>query len=842
MTTLERFTEDRVNTAVASFVFLFTLAIYTITLTPTVPFWDSGEFIATSYILGVPHAPGTPLYVLLGRIFTLIPIATIAQRVNWFSALGSAVAILFTYLIGVRVTRRVFPWEEDSLHRPLAYVSGVVGAFLAAFATTFWGNAIEAEVYAASCALMALVVWLALRWEEKADRPNGDGALLVITYLVGLGVGIHLGVAVAAWVAVVFVFLVRPEYLKRWDYLGWALVTLSLGTGVHLGAFLVAPVVLALTLLFWLFTGKLRKLAFWSSLLFMVGVSVHFYLIIRSNLDPIINEAAPKTWHALWLMLIRDQYKPPPIWERKADFGYQFTYMYLRYMWWNFTLFFVKGRAFFQIPILLAVAGAYVNFVKERRTAIMLGVLFLLLGPALVVYLNFKVGEVRERDYFFVQNFQFLSIWVGLGAVWVVDWVRRQFRDVSGQKMATAILSAVFLAMSVMPLFANWRSHDRRGFYVARDYAYNMLEPLEPDAVIFTNGDNDTFPLWYLQEVEKIRKDVRVVNLSLLNTPWYIKQLRDLDPKVPISYTDEDIANLHPYRDQNGRIWMVKDLAVRNIMQTNRWKKPLYLAVTVPDVMGLDKQLTMEGLVFRIHPEPTDERIDVEKTLHNLHDVYQFRGLVIRDPNAPNGFGYPDSTVFKDDNTRKLVQNYAAAFSRAAIALYQQGKTEAALKEMEMAEVISPAFPGTALAKGILLEESGRKDEAIQHYRKMMEQYPNDWQLPFRLGEVLLSQGRPQDAIPYFERSSRLSPDQYCPFQGLVSAYYQLGRYQDALDALERLSLQHPEDHSIRQYVKELQASIRSGSLPQPGGTADTAGQGGSADTGAGETGKRDGN
>ena len=106
-----------------------------------------------------------------------------------------------------------------------------------------------------------------------------------------------------------------------------------------------APVVLALTLFLWLLTGKLRKLALWSALLFMVGVSVHFFLIIRSNLDPIINEAAPKTWDALWKMLIRDQYKPPPISMRKADFGYQFDHMYLRYMWWNFTLFFVKGNA-----------------------------------------------------------------------------------------------------------------------------------------------------------------------------------------------------------------------------------------------------------------------------------------------------------------------------------------------------------------------------------------------------------------------------------------------------------------------------------------------------------------
>ncbi len=820
MTTWGRLTEDTTNTLVATAVFLFTLAIYTITMTPTVPFWDSGEYIATSYILGVPHAPGTPLYVLIGRMFTLIPIGTIAQRVNWFSALSSAIAVLFTYLITVRLSIKVFPPENVPSRKQLAYVAGVVGALMVAFGTTFWDNAIEAEVYAASCALMALAIWLVLLWEERADEPNADGLLLIITYLVGLGVGIHLGVAVAAWATVVYVFVTRPRYLGRWGYLGWGLVTLSLATGIHLAAFMVAPVVLGLTLLLWLLTGKLSKLAFWAALLFMVGVSVHFYLIIRSNLDPMINEAAPKTWDALWKMLIRDQYKPPPIWMRKADFGYQLNHMYLRYVWENFTLINIKGWALFQIPILLMVAGAIIHFVKEQKSAILLGVLYMLLGPAMVVYLNFKVGEVRERDYFFVQNFQFMAIWVGIGAVWVIDWLREQSASASTRRLAMVGLSALFIFMSVMPLYSNWRTHDRRGFDVARDYAYNMLEPLDENAIIFTNGDNDTFPLWYLQEVEGVRKDVRVVNLSLLNTDWYIRQLRDLNPKVPISFSDNQIDGLRPYRDREGKVWMIKDIAVRDIINTNRWQRPLYLAVTVPDVMGLDKQLTMEGLVFRISPKATDERIDVEKTLHNLNEVYRYGGLVIRDENAPNGWGYTDSTVYKNDNARKLVQNYAAAFSRVSLGLNDLGRHEEALKEMEKSELISPNFPGSALALGILLEQAGRLDEAIEHYKEMVERYPNDWQIAFRLGQIYMDQGKPSQAVPYFDHAMRAAPDQYYPYQGLVSAYYQLGRYQEALDTLERLSIQHPEDRSIRDYINELRDSMRSGALPQPGRSA----------------------
>ena len=112
------------------------------------------------------------------------------------------------------ISLKVFPGRASTRDpRYLAYVAGVVGAFMAAFATTFWDNAVEAEVYAASCALMAFVIWLVLRWEERADQPNADGLLLVITYLVGLGVGIHLGVAIAAWATVIYVFVTRPPYL-----------------------------------------------------------------------------------------------------------------------------------------------------------------------------------------------------------------------------------------------------------------------------------------------------------------------------------------------------------------------------------------------------------------------------------------------------------------------------------------------------------------------------------------------------------------------------------------------------------------------------------------------------
>src|SRR6185503_8298652 len=224
--------------------------------------------------------------------------------------------------------------------------------------------------------------------------------------------------------------------------------------------------------------------------------------------------------------------------------------------------------------------------------------------------------------------------------------------------------AAALVGISLLPMKVGWYEHDRSNFYIAHDYAYNMLTPLEKNAIVFTNGDNDTFPLWYNQEVEGVRKDVRVVNLSLLNTPWYIRQLRDQEPKVPLTYTNAELDALLPYRDEKtGAIVWVKDLATKNIIDNNQWRRPLYLAVTVPDQMGLEKRLSLEGLVFRVNAQETGRTVDVEKTMDNLYRVFQYKGLL--DKNRAY-----DTTVYKDENAYRLVQNYTAAHVQIAYQLH----------------------------------------------------------------------------------------------------------------------------------------------------------------------------
>ena len=558
-------TPDRTNALMGALAFLGCLAVYTVTLTPTLAFWDAGEYSAAAGILGIPHAPGTPLYVLVARMFALLPFGSVAVMTNWMSALASAVAVLFVYLITVRIVRRALP----DFHGLPVYMAGLTAASICAFGVTFWTNALEAEVYSGACALMAWAVWLLFKWEERLQTGTEDALLLIVTYIVALGAGLHLGVALVAWPAVFFVFAVRPHYLKRFDYLAWALVTLSLGAGIKWFTLLFAPVVLIAVLIKYFITGRFSRLGFWSACVFLAGLSVQLFLMVRANQDPILNETDPSDWQSLWLTLIRDQFKPGSLTDRKADWVYQFGHMWLRYLKWNFTLFKAGELEVYRPTVVLAVLGALVHLVRDRKTWVILGSLFVFLGPVMAFYLNFRVGEVRERDYFFVQNVQFLAPWIGLGAAWLAFWISKRI----GKGWVGGALASVFFLGALGPLATNFDKLDRRGNWMAHNYAYNSLVSLEPNSLLLTNGDNDTFPLWYLQYVENFRPDVRVMNRSLMNTKWYIKQLRDYEPRVPIAWDDDQIGKLYRYRRGN-RMVMVSDQVVRHILETNAGPPP----------------------------------------------------------------------------------------------------------------------------------------------------------------------------------------------------------------------------------------------------------------------------
>lgn len=191
------------------------------------------------------------------------------------------------------------------------------------------------------------------------------------------------------------------------------------------------------------------------------------------------------------------------------------------------------------------------QFVRDEQRALAVLALFLATGLGIVFYLNQTPMQPRPRDYSFVGNVFALSLWVGLGGAGLLECLEDGLRRLTVERATLRAVGgtalALLLAIPGQMISENYDDHDRSGRYEARDFAYNLLTSVAKDSILFTYGDNDTYPLWYLQNVEGVRPDVRVVNLSLLDTPWYIKQLKqhsNASEPHPLPLSDEQIDRL----------------------------------------------------------------------------------------------------------------------------------------------------------------------------------------------------------------------------------------------------------------------------------------------------------
>ncbi len=500
--------------------------LYAVTLSPTTAFWDTSEYIATGYILGIPHPPGNPLFVVLARAWSVLLAPTglsPAVRINLFSAFMSAGAHAFWFLVIHHVLRHF------STSRVFRLVGAAAAVLVSATAFTVWNQSnVNEKVYTVSLLTIALLSWLVIRWQENLGKGKDDNLLVLMVFILALSVGNHLMAFLAAPAMGVFVLLVHPKALLNWR--------------------LYPPAIVAV----------------------LVGLSIHLVLPIRAELDPVINEAAPECQsmgsaltsiatygnagcEPLNAALKREQYDKPPLQPRQAPLASQLL-NYLQYFDWQWSrsvsgedsLFPPLRILFTMLFTGLGVWGAMEHQRRDRASFWYTFVLFGTLSVGLIYYLNFRYGytipdpqnnfdlhEVRERDYFFVASFSVFGLWAGMGLVAIWQTLT--------ERLGGLARGAPVLMLALLPLGLNWTWASRAGNYAARDWAYNLLMSVEPYGVLFTNGDNDTFPLWYLQEVEGIRRDVTVIVTSYLNTGWYAKQLRDLTTPCPtgVSWRDD---------------------------------------------------------------------------------------------------------------------------------------------------------------------------------------------------------------------------------------------------------------------------------------------------------------
>ncbi len=649
----------RINDLIGWAVFAISLFVFTATVERTASFWDCGEFIACAFKLQVPHPPGAPLFLLLGRMFSLLAgsdTTQVAYWVNMMSVLSSALTILFMHWTIVLIGRKVYNKKFEELSKGEAITllgAGVVGSLAYAFSDTFWFSAVEAEVYAMSSFFTALVVWAAFKWELIEDEASANRWLILIAYIVGLSIGVHLlNLVTVPALALLYYFkkYPKPTYKGGFIALFIGLVILGVinsaiipgipsmafqfeliftnGFGLPYGVGATIFLIILIGAIVWgiLHSIKKEKVTLNVSLLSLVFVLIGYLsynlAFVRSTFNTPINENDPSNILNYVKYLKREQYgersllygpiytatvenveQGAPVYKmkdgkyevydhkqkliyskdgqmllprvyssspqhiqlyeemlglaagEKPSFGdnlkfmftHQMGHMYMRYLLWNFVgresdiqnagvidysrkgelpelLANNKARNnYFWLPLILGLFGFVLLVRKNENDFLVTTLMFLLTGLALVVFLNSPPVEPRERDYIYVGSFYFFAIWIGLGVIQIAEWLGKALKNpmVTGT-VATAITAVV----PVIMIQQNWDDHDRNHRYHQVDFAKNMLNSCAPNAILFTGGDNDTFPLWYVQEVEGYRTDVRVCNLSLLGTDWYIDQMK----------------------------------------------------------------------------------------------------------------------------------------------------------------------------------------------------------------------------------------------------------------------------------------------------------------------------
>ena len=690
---------------------LTVLGIYALTLAPTTAFWDTSEYIAAAKVLGIPHPPGNPLFTLTAHVFGLLPLAaSYAARINLFAALTSAAAAGLWFLVADRWMLTIVPlgWAR----RAAAFAGVLVGAT----SWTVWNQStVNEKVYTISLLSIALVMWLAVRWGDDEPGPHRDRWLVLIAYVLALTSTNHMMGVLAAPAVAVYVLLTDWRAIFRPPVIGAVVVAV------------------------------------------LVGISLNYiYLPMRAAQLPPINEGEPIGFFspALQDVLNRVQYGKPSVFERQADFSSQLA-NYWQYWSWQF------GRDWTGLtPILTAVftalglGGLWALWRAERRAGLAAVALFGTLTLALIFYLNFKYGfsihpdrsglsrEVRERDYFFVCSFAAFGalVAVGLGALMrsVVEFLRDQ-----GTERSRWALASPVLLLGLIPLVANRQTASRAHERLARDFAVDILESVEPYGILITAGDNDTFPLWYAQEVEGVRRDVTLANLSLMNTRWHLRQLRrrqtpDFDsgraaalwrphgdsagapaarstwprPTEPVlAFTEEQLTDPAVFPDvvrtpANGGLQIggvtvrfgeeyleLKDLVTLAFLKQNLGKRPIFFSWsdgTYPDqTLGLGQYLISEGLVRKLMPAAVTANDSIVASpgfgFMNLPRTNRLLWDVYHWESAAR----PRPRGWVDAPSSSILQMYAIVYAGAAPAFAAAGDTVKAQRADSIARAVS---------------------------------------------------------------------------------------------------------------------------------------------------------
>ena len=498
------------------------LIIYVLTLAPGLTPWDSGEFLSAIATLGVPHPPGTPLFVVAGRVWSealgFLPLAT---AMNLASAVATATACGLLALVFLR-------WAG----RPAVITGGIVAGTMGAV----WQSATETEVYALALCMGALTLVVA----DAAGRSGSARHRVLLAFLFGLSVALQISALVSGPAAILLLSSGDDGHWSWRSALAPAAAwILAVGIGTVSGTIMIIGALLFIVALIVRDVGgtRSRREVVLAAICLLLGVSFVFVMLVRARYDPGVNQGNPSTWHALWQVLGREQYDVPGLWPRRAPWWLQIGNL-IQYADWQVAsgLSDAPGPSWLRTPLTLlmvAVGGYGAAWHRRTEPRSFRAFVCLLVSATLgvIAVLNLRAGptygwgvlgddtlrEARERDYFFGLAFAICGLWAGLGVVRLA------------LRAPTSLLRGAVIGIAALPLLLNWRANDRKrtpDAALAESLGVALLLATPPHAVLVTSGDNDSYAVWFTQHVLGRRPDVATVVSPLLGARWYREELR----------------------------------------------------------------------------------------------------------------------------------------------------------------------------------------------------------------------------------------------------------------------------------------------------------------------------
>ena len=632
--------DERVRTwTAAALVLVFSAAVFWRTAYPTITWWDSSSYSLGAATLGVESPPGSLFLTLLGWPVAHLPFGTSpAQRLNLFAGLLAAITAALVCVVALNLVRAS---GRSTIITTAMAVGAGLGALTLAFGVTLWEHATKFTPYVLTTVFTGLILWTLIRWWEDADALGAWRWIALLGLLVGIDFSVHRTNALLVPGALAWILIRRPRTL---------IAPRAMLAGVGALAF-----ALALQLL-------------------LIPIAAHS----NSPLD----FASPDNLSHLWDYVTLKQLGGSfllDLMPRKSPFWSAQTMDLVRMLGANYFHWTGTAGVAGVLPALAAIAGLVVLWRRNGRLCAAWLALLVSQAALTVIYFNIPPNFFRpfDRHYLPVGVTVAVLIASGLGASlqWAWDAVRERRRPAIG-----AVAAALVLLVPAAQLVTNWRAKDASRRWFTADYATNSLRSLPPHAIYFTVGDNDTFPVMYMQSVEGVRPDVTIINLSVANIPDWPERLKRQDPSLPLSlseaqraamtdraWTDTSIVipvsasdsqlglapgtpvpasislSVHP---NYGTKMLPAEVLLLDIVRTNHWRRPLAFAVTgTRNAMEwLAPYGRLDGTYFRVVPL-RDPPPDTALLRRNVLQAARYRG-------------YADPRVMVDDVSHTMASLY----------------------------------------------------------------------------------------------------------------------------------------------------------------------------------------